>query len=430
MNRAFSLENQMLKDLGGGLILRRATTEDADALSDFNAMIHSDDGPDKPDEKVGAWTRDLLERPHPTFSPQDFTIIEDTNTGKIVSSMNLISQIWSYAGISFKVGRPELVGTQPEYRNRGLVRQQFNMIHEWSAARGELVQAITGIPYYYRLFGYEMAMNLSGGRAGYLPNMPVLKGETEEPFVVRPATTEDLSFIQRVYSQGSQRGLVRCEWSIDLWRYEWEGKSEKNVNQFELRIITDRQGNRVGFLAHPFFNWGDGSLMAAIAYELIPGIAWSAVTPSVVRYLCATGSAYAARDVVKKPFGSFGFWLGEEHPVYEAMKERLPRVRKPYAWYLRVADLPGFIRYIAPVLEHRLASSIMVGYTGEIKITFYRNGLRLVIRAGPCEGGAELASGAGGALGRGCLSRAHLPADCVWLPFAGRVDLCLPRLLG
>jgi hypothetical protein len=36
--------------------------------------------------------------------------------------MNLISQIWAYEGIPFGVGRPELVGTLPEYRNRGLVR--------------------------------------------------------------------------------------------------------------------------------------------------------------------------------------------------------------------------------------------------------------------------------------------------------------------
>ena len=61
--------------------------------------------------------------------------------------MNLISQTWAYEGIPFEVGRPELVGTLPEYRNRGLVRAQFEEVHRWSAARGELVQGITGIPY-------------------------------------------------------------------------------------------------------------------------------------------------------------------------------------------------------------------------------------------------------------------------------------------
>ena len=66
-----------------------------------------------------------------------------------------------------RLGAPSWSGTKPEYRNRGLVRAQFEAIHAWSAERGELVQGITGIPYYYRMFGYEMVMPLGGGRAGY-----------------------------------------------------------------------------------------------------------------------------------------------------------------------------------------------------------------------------------------------------------------------
>lgn len=51
---------QLLKDLGDGLTLRRSRAEDAEALEDFNARIQSDKGPDKPDERVRAWTYDLL----------------------------------------------------------------------------------------------------------------------------------------------------------------------------------------------------------------------------------------------------------------------------------------------------------------------------------------------------------------------------------
>src|SRR4030042_3010238 len=151
--------SQLPIDLGDGLVLRRSSPQDAQALSDFNARIHSDEGPDKPDEWAWAWVYDLVANPHPIFKPDDFTIVEEAASGKIVSSLNLISQTWTYAGIPFKVGRPELVGTIPEYRNHGLVRLQFDVIHQWSAERGEKLQAITGIPYYYRVFGYEMAMN-------------------------------------------------------------------------------------------------------------------------------------------------------------------------------------------------------------------------------------------------------------------------------
>jgi hypothetical protein len=372
--------HNIIKDLGDGLILRRATLQDAEALAAFNAMIHSDAGPDKPDERLFAWTHDLAVKPHPTYQVGDFTIVEDTRAGKIVSSLNLIPQTWSYGGVRFGVGRPELVGTHPEYRNRGLVRAQFEVIHQWSAERGESVQAITGIPYYYRQFGYEMGLALGGGRAGFSSHIPRLKEDEQEPYRIRPALEADLPFIAGLYDAGCKRSLVACVWDAALWRYELTGKSEKNVNRLELRLIETPQGEPVGFLAHPFFTWGD--MMSVQAYELKPGVSWFEVTPSVIRYIEAVYEKYQPEQGEKKPFGAFGFWLGEEHPVYHTIPDRLPRHRRPYAWYVRVPDLPAFLQLIAPVLEQRLAASPILGYTGELKLSFYRDGVRLVFEQG------------------------------------------------
>ena len=159
------------KNLGNGLVLRWATPADAEELGAFNVNIHSDD-PNEPETWLARWTEDLMRGDHPTTSAHDFTVVIDENSNdKIVSSMNLISQVWLYAGIPIGVGRPELVATAPEYRRCGLVREQFAAIHAKSAARGELVQAITGIPWFYRQFGYGMAMDLGGGRA-FLWNRP------------------------------------------------------------------------------------------------------------------------------------------------------------------------------------------------------------------------------------------------------------------
>ena len=136
--------------------------------------------------------------------------MEDIASGKIVSSLNLISQTWSYAGIPFGVGRPELVGMLPEYRNRGLVRLQFEVVHGWSAQRGELVQAITGIPYYYRQFGYEMGLDLDIGRFGYKPHVPRLKDGETESYRIRPAVEADLGFISSLYKSACCRYRVRA----------------------------------------------------------------------------------------------------------------------------------------------------------------------------------------------------------------------------
>jgi hypothetical protein len=367
-------------DLGDGLVLRRSCAEDAEAISDFNARVHSDDGMDNPDERLRAWTYDLMAKPHPTFKASDFTLVEEVSPRRIVSAMNLIPQTWSYAGIPFKVGRPELVGTLPEFRNRGLVRRQFEFIHQWSAQNGDQVQAITGIPYYYRLFGYEMAMNLQGGRAGYPTHIPRLKEGEDEPYRLRPANEDDIPLISQLYALGCKRSLVACEWDDSLWRYELVGKSESNVNRVVMRMIETADGKPCGFITHFGSSWGD--MLAVQRFEILPEYSWLEVTPSVIRYLESTYQFLQPEHGEKKPFGAFGFWLGEDHPVYRVIPDKLPRIRKPYAWYLRVPDIAGFLHTIKPKLELRLAVSPMANYSGEIKITFYREGVRMLFDKG------------------------------------------------
>jgi hypothetical protein len=375
----FTQSKAILRDLGNGLVMRRGTPEDADAVAAFNGKIHGENEVDT--QRVAAWTHDLLARPHPTLRPEDFTIVEETATGRIVSSMNLIPQTWSYEGIEFSVGRPELVGTLPEFRNRGLVRVQFEEIHKWSAARGDMVQGITGIPYYYRLFGYEMALDLAGRRVGYEPNVPKLKEGEAEPYVIRSATEADLPFVAEVYKHAIQRHTIACVRTPEIFNYEWNGQSENNLNRYLLFIVEDRRRSpvdRVGYFQHPNILGIKG--LTLLWYELKPGISWLDVTPSVIRHLWNKGQEYAKHDGTVN--ASFCLMLGAQHPAYEVLGKSLPFIVDPYAWYLRVPDLPKFLQHIKPALEERLAASIAVGHSREIKISFYSDGLRLVIEKG------------------------------------------------
>jgi len=365
----------ILRELGDGLILRRSTPEDAVALAEFNRAIHTDNDPDG--QCIAAWTRDLLTLPHPTFHPDDFTIIEETSTKRIISTMNLISQTWSYEGIQFGVGRPELVGTLAEFRNRGLVRTQFETAHQWSAERGEMVQAITGIPFYYRQFGYEMAVDLDGRRFGGQAQLPKLKEGETEPYIVRTAQESDLPFIEKLYEQTKARSMIACERTPELFRYELIGRSESN-NCWINCMIEDKAGESIGFFRHSGYN--QYGTLAASRYELKRGVSWLEATPSVARYIWAKGQEYAKRD--GNEFHSFGFVLGAAHPAYEALGNRLPTVRDPYAWYLRVPDLHGFLNHIKPVLEKRLTNSIAAGHSCKIRISFYRTGLEIVMEHG------------------------------------------------
>lgn len=367
-------------DLGDGLILRRSTSADADRLAAFNVRIHSDN-PAEPQHSLDSWTRDLLSGRHPTISPEDFTVVEEAASGRIISSLCSIPQIWTYEGIPLKVGRPELVGTDPEFRNRGLVRRQFEVVHAWGQARGESMQAITGIPFYYRQYGYEMGLELGGMHTGYLSSaVKELKEDESEPFPIRPAREQDLEWIASLYQRGSRRYAISAVRDRTTWLFELNGRRPDSANGSKLFAIEDRTGKPVGFFCTPTEPWLGGTIGVCTQVELENGASWQKVAPGLLRFLRQEGESVATG--LKKTCDRVGFSLGTAHPIYEVLKEQLPIERKAYAYYVRVPDLIAFLRSIAPVLEARLEASPAVGFDGELKLGFYRNGLVLKFESG------------------------------------------------
>lgn len=383
----------VIADLGDGLVLRRATPDDADALAGFNGDVHRGQGDSEPDAWVAAWTHDLLTVPHPTFRPDLFTLVEDTRDGTVASSLNLIPQTWTFDGIPFGVGRPELVGTHPDYRRRGLVRKQFEAIHRWSAEMGHPAQAITGIPWYYRQFGYEMCLDLGGSRRLPASQVPALPEGQAEPFRLRPATEADLPAMAAIDAHGRARSAIACARDEALWRHELRRAGEPAPLGQPLLAIEAADGAAggaagrvVGYLSHAERLWGTGLAVAAL--ELGPDVPWPAAIPSVLRHVKATGERSAAATASGGNAPAAGFdaivlGLGDDHPAYRTLPQHAASRRPPYAWFVRVPDLPAFLRHVAPALEARLAASDAAGHTGELTIDFYdRPGVRLAFERG------------------------------------------------
>ena len=374
MNTDFANLAALPRELGDGLVLRRSTPADADRLAEFNIRIHSED---EPDQRIGVWTRDLLTGNHPTFGANDFLIVERSADAKIISSSNLISQTWTYNGIPFGVGRPELVGTDPEYRRRGLVRLQMDVLHAWSQARGELVQAITGIPNYYRQFGYEMTVDLDGGWfLHYAQYKPLAEGEHED-YVIRPAADGDVPVLMQAYAHVEQRQALSCARTAKDWLYELTGKDQKNIDHVELFVIEETSGQPVGAVGVKCAMWQDG--LPVQFYGLLPGYSYLMVTPGVLRFLWRLGQEWVGEG---KTCTRLVFLLGGQHPARVAFHPRMISPLNPYAYYMRVADLPGFLRLITPVLEQRLAQSPCAGHSGELRLNFFRGGLMMKLEKG------------------------------------------------
>jgi GNAT superfamily N-acetyltransferase len=354
------------RDLGDGLTLRWATPDDAEDVAQFNFTMHSE--PPGEEKFLYHWTHDLMRGDHPTTKASDFTIVTDAD-GRIVSSLNLISQTWAYDGIPFPVGRPELVATLPEYRRRGLVREQMAVIHRKSAARGELVQAITGIPWYYRQYGYEMGLDLGGSRQLFWARPGNDEKVEQEFYRVRPATVDDIPLLQELYLAHLGRSLVTRLRSPEQWRYEMFGSHPESIWTLKPKMILTLDDEVVGYANYEPF----GTAIGISELGVRPGHSWRAVGHFLVRYLREEAQALNPSRAADKQITNLTFNIGQAHAVYEALEPELEKQIRPYGWYVRVPDIPAFLRHIAPALERRLAGSVMAGHTGTSKINMYRS---------------------------------------------------------
>lgn len=362
--------------LEGGLLLRHALPADQDALASFQVDAHRRDDAPQASAYLDTYTHDLFTRPHPLIGVSDFLLITEGQSGTIVSSVQLIHQVWTYGGISIPVSQIELVGTLPAYRRRGLARRLIEEAHTIGIKRGSLVEIIGGNPNFYRQFGYEYGVMAGDGRGVHRTSLPlpVHNATTLAPFRIRPARKGDVQLLMQADAEAMRRNLVYFPREAAMWRYELDGRSESNRFHHQVRIIETAAGEPVGML---IYTWSAYSpWLNVVAYELLPSSSWLAVTPWVLHYLHQVGMA-PANGYAPTSYEGIWFWLGTAHPAYDTMSSRLMQTQHPTILYARVPDMASFLRTVAPILEARLPGTVAAGYSGELTLSFYQNGLYL-----------------------------------------------------
>lgn len=345
--------------------VRRATPTDAAALVAFNARIFDD-------PRVGAAVRDLLAGHNPLVRAEDFYVVTDAQ-GDVLSSADVIVQTWRFEDVPFTVGQIETVGTDPAHRRQGLSRALIERCHHDFEARRVQVSAILGIPYLYRRFGYEYALDAGGAR--FLPAMVVPIGWGH--YHLRRAVEADAPALAALYARAYARYGVVALPDEAHWRYQLGGRSADSVLASWLFIVEDADGQAVGY-ARTSAGADRGRLVVTeVALPLAQHA--SRAIEDVARALADVGRGAANGD----GFEGVRFELGREHPVYTALNARLEPLHSPYAWYLRVPNLPAFVQHVAPALEARLALLPDTRhYTGTLRLSFYDDGLTLAFEQG------------------------------------------------
>ncbi|GCE50215.1 acetyltransferase (GNAT) family protein [Thermosporothrix hazakensis] len=375
------LDPAFRRDLGDGLVLRWSTADDIERIATLHSLVHRDAVDAPPNEEYIRQIRRMMSDDFPLMGPRDFGVVEDTSKAgnPIIATTAVWRHTWAYEGIPFHVGRPEMVATDPAYRNRGLIRALFELFHARSEAQGDLVQAITGISYFYRQFGYEYALELDDRRMMPIALIPEVRGA----LTLREATVDDIPLLEELYRRRQASGILSELPTRAMWLYDIETwKRHPELRHFlACYMLVNAAGETVGALITDAYRRGKALYVWLL--ELIEGTNMQAILPSLLQALRAYGAGIEPALPDGEPFLEICFALGTTHPVFEFADITLRQpVEAPYAWYLRVKDLPGFLLHIAPALEQRLAASSLAGYSGDIKVNFYRGGLRMHLERG------------------------------------------------
>lgn len=353
------------QELGDGLILRTATTDDIDSIVELNIAIHENEG-------LGIWLEDATSAKHPSMDISQVLIIT-TSTGQIVSTLAFIPQVWHYENSLIPVGQSEAISTHPDYRKRGLSRKLIETVHRLSASQGNLIHAIVGISYYYRRYGYEYALDFRGRRGLRIADAP--KDELSSPLTIRYADINDIPDMIRLHHNHRQNYLMTNFIDEARWQFDMVGHSDDSDAQVRLFCIVDDE-SIVGYY-RTFPGLWDNQL-TVIEWVMQVNIPYRQAMLSVLsaiknRYTDEDGECHVDKIM---------FEIGTHHPLYHALPDLLLPTPNPSAWYIHIPSEARFIQHIAPILENRLSQSDMRGLTTTTRLNFYTHTVDIRIENG------------------------------------------------
>lgn len=287
-----------------------------------------------------------------------FEVIDDPGDG-IVACSALLSRTLTVDGLAVPTGQIEFVATAAAHRRRGYIRALITGLHRRSAAAGNLVEFIIGIPYFYRRFGY--------GRAPWGAPRWGLTGEadlsTPAGWRTRPATPADAALLAAVDdTERRASGLATCGVLSARTPGLWPG------------ILADQAGERILLSEGPAGpgayarTWeADGRLWAFEAAAVDRTAAAALLTG--LAELAASPLALAVTAVPGTPLDSL--LLDVATP--------LDAGEPPYA---RIADPVALLTHLGPVLEARLDGTPFAAGRQHLELNTYRSAVRIDVHDG------------------------------------------------
>ncbi len=332
------------------------TDEEQEQLIEFNVAIHGDED--------GESLRRMIEC-LPGFGREMNYYIRESDSGKIVSSLNSIPSVWSYEGIPLRNLELGFVGTTEEYRRKGLVALLYQYFDRVLREGNYDISTIMGVPFFYRQFDYDFIIPL--GRSVYIrpdqipdtsvddfPNLMSLK--------IRHATTDDIPHMIVLYEQFCDRLLISSNRSKLLWEQQ-ETNQKEYAQPFSTYVLEDA-GGIVGYFRVTLRREKDAESIHLV--DILESSIRS--YPGVLRALVHVRDLAKDNDVcnIALPgtqvcnMSQVGLDLGGQ-------------MSRGWRYQVRIPDVTNFLKKAAPILKKRLEGTMYEFLTREFAINTYRD---------------------------------------------------------
>jgi predicted N-acetyltransferase YhbS len=343
------------RDLGDGLLLCSGEKTDIPAIIEHVVTVHG--------KGVKAGIQRWFDY-HPTYPLRDSFLVKDSTTGKVVSYLGLARYRCNFEGTEIPYGQMEIVGTLPEYRNKGLIRYLNEAFEQRAAEYGLPFLVIAGIPYFYRQFGYEYAISFLRTLQLSTETIGALKSGEKEPVRIQKVTKSIFPQFLTCREQSNQY--------LDLYRvmspkdFDYTAKGGLD-GELGIEYYLVKKGKKAVGSFFISTEWGRleiHDLWLADLTHLHSVLRWAKIKaqkrnlPLNVSYPSRPGLV----EVLERTFRS--------------------SFTKGYAWYVRIPSVKFYLQTIRPVLEQRLAKSDLCGYSGILQISCFRIGYEFKFKQG------------------------------------------------
>ncbi|MGC9514417.1 GNAT family N-acetyltransferase [Methanocrinis sp.] len=331
----------------------------AESLDDARKLRHHFTEIFRP-EDVGDFAETIFLH-FPGMKNERWFIAVEEETGEIAAAFALIPWTWEMAGTELKVAEMGIVGTGEAHRNKGLMRLLYREFDATLEEEGFDLAAVQGIPGFYRRFGYHYSIPLEPHIDIPLHLAPDLADDDSYEF--RLAETGDIPFLLEEDERYRRSNFLSVFRDGAKWNYLLTFSPKIGCGS-EFWIMEGRETEEKYYFRISRQGFGDGLIVSEIS---------ESISDDALTNLFAFCKKRCREQV--KPYIRLN--LSCESVAGKTAHSFGASVGRAYAWQIKIPDKTKFLEKIAPILEARLKESSFAGFSGILRLDFYKNQIDL-----------------------------------------------------